>query len=76
MSDEDQITLNLDNGMSSSAIIQARALFDEIVNLNSKISIMKLNGVDRDEMYDISELRRIRKYMKDRIEYYQTGGNP
>ena len=73
MSDEDQITLNLDNGMSSSAMTQARALFDEIVNLNTKISIMKQNGEDGEA---ISELRRIRKFMKDRIEYYQTGGNP
>lgn len=73
MSEEDQIRLNLDNGMSSSAMTQARALFDEIVNLNTKISIMKQNG-EEDEA--ISELRRIRKFMKDRIEFYQTGGNP
>lgn len=72
MSDEDQITLNLEN-MSSSAMTQARALFDEIINLNTKISIMKQNGEDGGA---ISELRRIRKFMKDRIEYYQTGGNP
>lgn len=76
MSDKDQITLNLDNGMSSTAMTQARALFDEIINLNTKISIMKMNGINDDGMYDISELRRIRKFMKDRIEYYQTGGNP
>ena len=72
MSDDDQITLNLEN-MSSSAMTQARALYDEIVNLNTKIIIMKNNGV---EGKDLSELRRIRKYMKDRIEYYQLGGTP
>ena len=72
MSDEDQITLNLEN-MSSSAMTQARALYDEIINLNTKIIIMKNNGV---EGKDLSELRRIRKYMKDRIEYYQLGGTP
>ena len=76
MSEEDQITLNLDDGMSSTAMTQARALYDEIINLNTKIIIMKQNGLRSDETYDISELRRIRKYMKDRIEYYQTGGNP
>ena len=42
MSDEDQITLNLEN-MSSSAMTQARALFDEIINLNTKIAIMKIS---------------------------------
>ena len=72
MSDDDQITLNLEN-MSSSAMTQARALYDEIVNLNTKIIIMKNSGV---EGKDLSELRRIRKYMKDRIEYYQLGGTP
>lgn len=72
MSDDDQITLNLEN-MSSSAMTQARALYDEIINLNTKIIIMKNNGV---EGKDLSELRRIRKYMKDRIEYYQLGGTP
>lgn len=72
MSDDDQITLNLEN-MSSSAMTQARALYDEIINLNTKIIIMKNNGV---ESKDLSELRRIRKYMKDRIEYYQLGGTP
>ena len=72
MSDDDQITLNLEN-MSSSAMTQARALYDEIINLNTKIIIMKNNGV---EGKDLSELRRVRKYMKDRIEYYQLGGTP
>lgn len=72
MSEEDQITLNLEN-MSSSAMTQARALYDEIINLNTKIIIMKNNGIDNK---DLSELRRIRKYMKDRIEYYQLGGTP
>ena len=72
MSKEDQITLNLEN-MSSSAMTQARALFDEIINLNTKITIMKMNNESRE---DISELRRVRKYMKDRIEFYQTGGTP
>jgi len=72
MSEEDQITLNLEN-MSSTAMTQARALFDEIINLNTKISIMKLNGIEGE---DLSELRRVRKFMKDRIDYYQNGGNP
>ena len=72
MSDDDQITLNLEN-MSSTAMCQARALYDEIINLNTKIIIMKNNGIDNK---DLSELRRIRKYMKDRIEYYQLGGTP
>ena len=72
MSEEDQITLNLEN-MSSTAMTQARALFDEIINLNTKISIMKLNGIGGE---DLSELRRVRKFMKDRIDYYQNGGNP
>jgi len=72
MSDEDQITLNLEN-MSSSAMTQARALFDEIINLNTKITIMKIANAPSDEL---SELRKIRKFMKDRIEYYQTGGTP
>ena len=72
MSDDDQITLNLEN-MSSAAMTQARALFDEIVNINTKITIMKLARVAAEE---ISELRKIRKFMKDRIEYYQSGGKP
>jgi len=72
MSEEDQITLNLEN-MSSSAMTQARALFDEIINLNTKIAIMKIANAPSDEL---SELRKIRKFMKDRIEYYQTGGSP
>jgi hypothetical protein len=72
MSDEDQITLNLEN-MSSSAMTQSRALFDEIINLNTKIAIMKIANAPSDEL---SELRKIRKFMKDRIEYYQTGGTP
>jgi uncharacterized protein YdcH (DUF465 family) len=72
MSDDDQITLNLEN-MSSAAMTQARALFDEIVNINTKITIMKLARVSAEE---ISELRKIRKFMKDRIEYYQSGGKP
>lgn len=70
---EDQITLNLDNGMSSSAMSQARALFDEIININTKITIMKLSRAPAEE---ISEIRRIRKYMKDRLEFYQNGGTP
>ena len=72
MSDEDQITLNLEN-MSSTGMTQARALFDEIININTKISIMKLNNIESEEL---SELRRVRKFMKDRIEYYQNGGTP
>lgn len=73
MSDDDQITLNLDSGMSSSAMTQARSLFDEIININTKITIMKLSRAPAEE---ISEMRRIRKYMKDRMEFYQSGGNP
>ena len=73
MSDDDQITLNLDSGMSSAAVSQARALFDEIINIYTKITIMKLS---RAPVEEISELRRIRKYMKDRMEFYQLGGNP
>lgn len=69
---EDQITLNLTNGMSSGGMSAARALFDEIVNINTKITIMKANGEEAEE---ISELRRVRKYMKDRITYYEEGGN-
>ena len=72
-SDEDQITLNLDDGMSSSSMSQARALFDEIININIKITIMKLSRAPAEE---ISEMRRVRKYMKDRMEFYQSGGNP
>jgi hypothetical protein len=73
MSDDDQITLNLDSGMSSSAMTQARSLFDEIININTKITIMKMLRAPAEE---ISEMRRIRKYMKDRMEFYQSGGNP
>ena len=58
--------------MSSGSMSAARALFDEIVNINTKISIMKLEGVAND---DLSELRQVRKYMKDRILYYTNGGN-
>ena len=72
MSDDDQITLNLEN-MSSAAMTQSRALFDEIININTKITIMKLAKVPAEE---ISELRKIRKFMKDRIEHYQLGGKP
>lgn len=72
MSDDDQITLNLEN-MSSTAMCQARALYDEIINLNTKITIMKMTGVPAVEL---TELRKIRKFMKDRIEYYQYGGTP
>ena len=72
MSDDDQITLNLEN-MSSTAMCQSRALYDEIINLNTKITIMKMTGVPAVEL---TELRKIRKFMKDRIEYYQLGGNP
>ena len=73
MSDDDQITLNLGSGMSSASMSQARALFDEIININMKITIMKLSRAPAEE---ISEMRRVRKYMKDRIEFYQSGGNP
>ena len=58
--------------MSSGSMSAARALFDEIVNINTKISIMKSEGVAND---DLSELRQVRKYMKDRILYYTNGGN-
>ena len=71
-SDDDQITLNLDNGMSSSSMSQARALFDEIININTKITIIKANGVTESE--EISELRFIRKYLKDRMKFYENGG--
>ena len=69
---EDQITLNLDNGMSSSSMSQARALFDEILNINTKITIMKANGISESE--EMSELRFIRKYLKDRMKFYENGG--
>lgn len=71
MSEDDQVTLNLGNGMSSSSMSAARSLFDEIVNINTKISIMKQQGVEGQEL---SDLRSVRKYMKDRIEYYVNGG--
>ena len=71
MSEDDQVTLNLGNGMSSSSMSAARSLFDEIVNINTKISIMKQKGVESQEL---SDLRSVRKYMKDRIEYYVNGG--
>ena len=71
MSDDDQVTLNLGNGMSSSSMSAARSLFDEIVNINTKISIMKQQGVEGQEL---SDLRSVRKYMKDRIEFYVNGG--
>lgn len=73
MSDDDQITLNLGSGMSSASMSQARALFDEIININTKITIMKLSRAPAEK---ISEMRRVRKYMKDRMEFYQSGGNP
>ncbi len=69
---EDQITLNMGNGMSSGSMSQARALFDEIVNINTKITIIKANGVTESD--EISELRSIRKYLKDRMKYYEQGG--
>ena len=72
MGEEDQITLNLHAGMRSGSMSAARALFEEIVNINTKISIMKLEGVANE---DLSELRQVRKYMKDRILYYTNGGN-
>lgn len=72
MSEDDQVTLNLGNGMSSSSMYAARSLFDEIVNINLKISIMKQQGVEGQEL---SDLRSVRKYMKDRIEYYVNGGS-
>ena len=72
MSDDDQISLSLDNRMSSSAMSQARAIFDEIVNINTKITIMKANGITESE--EISGLRFIRKYLKDRMKYYEEGG--
>jgi hypothetical protein len=71
-SDDDQITLNLDDGMSSSSMSQARALFDEIININTKITIIKSKGVTESE--EISELRFIRKYLKDRMKFYENGG--
>ena len=74
MSDDDQVILNLHNGMSGAAMMQARALFDEIVNINTKISIMKSEHGAENCAEELSELRRIRKYMKDRIEFYHTGG--
>ena len=69
---EDQITLNMDEGMSSSSMSQARALFDEIININTKITIMKASGITESE--EISELRFIRKYLKDRMRFYEQGG--
>lgn len=75
MSDDDQITLNLGSGMSSAAMTNARALFDEIVNINLKITIMKKEYGAENCAEELSELRRIRKYMKDRITYYETGGH-
>ena len=72
MSDDDQITLNLDNGMSSSAMSQARALFDEIININTQITIMKSQGIT--ESIEMSNLRFVRKYLKDRMKYYEEGG--
>lgn len=74
MSDDDQVILNLHNGMSSSGMMQARALFDEIVNINTKIVIMKKEYGAENCAEELTELRRIRKYMKDRIEYYHEGG--
>tara|TARA_E500000318_G_scaffold101336_1_gene104754 strand:- start:5557 stop:5778 length:222 start_codon:yes stop_codon:yes gene_type:complete len=71
MSDDDQVTLNLGNGMSSSSMSAARSLFDEILNINTKISIMKQQGVEGQEL---SDLRSVRKYMKDRLEFYANGG--
>ena len=72
-SDDDQITLNMTNGMSSPAMSQARALFDEIININTKITIMKANGISESE--EMSGLRFIRKYLKDRMSFYEQGGN-
>lgn len=72
MSEDDQISLSLDNRMSSSAMSQARAIFDEIININTKITIMKANGITESE--EISGLRFIRKYLKDRMKYYEEGG--
>tara|TARA_X000001316_G_C922431_1_gene37818 strand:- start:7471 stop:7695 length:225 start_codon:yes stop_codon:yes gene_type:complete len=72
MSEDDQISLSLDNRMSSSAMTQARAIFDEIININTKITIMKANGITESE--EISGLRFIRKYLKDRMKYYEEGG--
>ena len=71
-SDEDQITLNLDDGMSSRSMSQARALFDEIININTKITIMKANGISESD--EISELRFLRKHVKDRMKFYEQGG--
>ena len=53
MSEDDQVTLNLGNGMSSSSMSAARSLFDEIVNINTKISIMKQQGVESQELSDL-----------------------
>lgn len=75
MSEEDQVVLNLGNGMSGSAMLAARALYDEIQNINTKIVIMKSEYGAENCAEELSELRRIRKYMKDRIEYYHDGGN-
>ena len=72
MSEDDQISLSLDNRISSSAMSQARAIFDEIININTKITIMKANGITESE--EISGLRFIRKYLKDRMKYYEEGG--
>ena len=72
MSIDDQITLNMDNCMSSSAMSQARALFDEIININTKITIMKSQGIT--ESVEMSNLRFVRKYLKDRMKYYEEGG--
>ena len=74
MSDEDQVILNLGNQMSGAAMAQARALFDEIVNINTKISIMKGTYGEANCMEEVQQLRVIRKYLKDRIDYYQSGG--
>ena len=72
MSIDDQITLNMDNCMSSSAMSQARALFDEIININTEITIMKSQGIT--ESVEMSNLRFVRKYLKDRMKYYEEGG--
>ena len=73
--DDDKIQLNLDSGMSSSAMSQARALFDEIININTKITIMKETYGAENCAEELSEIRRIRKYMKDRMRFYENGGN-
>ena len=48
------------------------SLFDEIININTKITIMKSQGIT--ESIEMSNLRFVRKYLKDRMKYYEEGG--